>query len=152
MGMGHFLIKAPNDDVGFVIYNGGTISNLFKMADGQYISVPNSPSCYRNGYTSTVDPVSSVVNLALSDRWGLNRRNIITYHVTKEPDLINYSTSINVFASRTKMSDYIYFGGSVISGSSLPRAPNYKNLGKVILKNKESIPPGLSGSLYSLGK
>jgi hypothetical protein len=152
LGMGHFLIKSPNDDVGLVLYNGGTSTHLFKMTNGQYVSVPNSPYYYRSGYRSTSNPIASAINLAITDGWGVNRRNIITYHITQEEDLINYATSINVYASRTRMADYIYFGGGIISGYSLPRAPGYKALGRVLLKNKETLPSGLSGSLYSLRK
>ena len=67
--MGHFIIKAPDDYVGLVIYNRGiTKEALFKMGNGKYVSVPNSPNYYRSGYTSTVNPLSSVIRLETTDR------------------------------------------------------------------------------------
>ena len=139
MGMGHFIIKAPNDTVGLVIYNGGSSKKtLFKMSNGQYVSVPNHPAFYRSGYTSTVNPVSSVINLATTDRWGVNRRNIITYEVIRYKDVVNYSTLVKVWASTCRGTpDNIIFGGHLIKGYNLPKIPNKKFIGQVNLKNSK---------------
>lgn len=153
LGMGHFVIKSPDDHVGLVTYNGGSLKTaLFKMSDGQYVSVPNSPSCYRSGYDSTTDPVDSAINLAVTDRWGVNRRDIITYQVINVKDLVNYSTLVNVYASDSRGTpDNIVFEGKSISKYSLPRAPNKMFVGKAILKGHESIPQGLVECLLPLG-
>jgi len=134
-GMGHFLIKAPNDYVGLVTYYyGSSKERLFKMSDGQYVSVPNSPSYYRSGYTSTVNPVSSAISLENSDRWGVNRRNIMTYQVRT----INYSTQVNIWATTCRGTpDNIYFLGKFISKYSLPKTPNILYIGQVNLKNPQ---------------
>ena len=133
LGMGHFLIKAPNDDVGLVIYNGGSIKKaLFKMTNGEYVSVPNSPYYYRNGYTSTSNPIASAINLATTDRWGLNRRNIITYQIMN----INYTTQVKIYASTCRGTpDNIFFLGQKIGKYTLPRIPNKKYIGEIILKS-----------------
>jgi hypothetical protein len=153
MGMGHFLIKAPNDDVGLVIYNGGSTKRaLFKMGNGQYVSVPNHPAYYRNGYVSTKNPLASSINLATTDRWGVNRRNIITYEVTKYKDLVNYSTLVKIWASTCRGTpDNIVFGGKTIGGYKLPKIPNKKYIGQVLLKNHDSIPKGILGGIIIHG-
>lgn len=53
MGIGHFLIKSPDNTVGLVIYYHGSVKKIvFKIQDGQYVSVPNGPIYYREGYIS----------------------------------------------------------------------------------------------------
>ena len=48
MGVGHFLIKSPDNNVGFVITHQRMILNkLFKMQDGEFICVPNAPQYYK---------------------------------------------------------------------------------------------------------
>jgi Bacterial Ig-like domain len=132
-GMGHFIIKAPNDLVGLVIYNGGkTKKTLFKMNNGRYVSVPNSPIFYRSGYTNKIDPVSSAIHIETTDRWGLNRRNIITYNVTST----YFSTNVKIWASTCRRTpDNIIFGGKKIGKYTLPHIPNKKFIGKLDLKN-----------------
>lgn len=151
LGMGHFIIKAPNDEVGLVTYNGGSLkTSLFKMANGQYVSVPNSPSCYRTGFTSTTDPVASSIHLAMTDRWGVNRRNIMTYQVQNVRDLINDSTLIKIYASDSRGTpDNIVFNGKLINKYTIPRAPNKKLIGQIDLKDTVKIPKGLTGEIIN---
>lgn len=151
MGMGHFLIKAPDDYVGAVSYNGGSLKTaLFKMSEGQYVSVPNSPSCYRTGYISTVNPVASSISLAMTDRWGVNRRNIMTYQVQNVKDLVNYSTNVKIWASDSRGTpDNIVFNGNLISKYSLPRAPNKKLIGQMVFKDNSNIPSRITGEVLN---
>lgn len=157
MGMGHFLIKAPDDYVGAVTYNGGSLKTaFFKMRDGQYVSVPNSPSCYRTGYTSTVDPVASTIKLAMTDRWGVNRRNIMTYEVQNVKDLINNSTRVKVWASDSRGTpDNIVLNGKLIPKNTIPRAPNKKLIGQMVFKDNTILPSRITGEVLNgmnLGK
>jgi hypothetical protein len=151
MGMGHFLIKAPDDNVGAVTYNGGSLKTaLFKMSNGQYVSVPNSPSCYRTGYISTANPVASSIKLAMTDRWGVNRRNIMTYQVQNVKDLVNYSTNVKIWASDSRGTpDSIVFNGKEISKYSIPRAPNKKLIGQMVFKDSTTIPSRISGEVLN---
>lgn len=142
--MGHFLIKDPQGNVGLAVYYyGGSKLKIFKMRNGEYVSVPNSPRYYRSGVLSTAklsNPVSAAIYLAGTDRWGVNRRNIITYEVK---NILNI-TRINIWASfdggklikryRGKP-DNIIFAGRVIYAKSLPRIPNKKFIGQATLKN-----------------
>ncbi len=139
MGIGHFVIKSPDDTVGLVIYNGGSAKKtVFKMHEGQYVSVPNHPAYYRNGYISTSNPVSSAISLETTDRWGINRRNIITYAVMKHKEKVSYSTLVKIWASNCRGTpDNIIFNRHLIKGNSLPRIPNRKYIGQVNLKNSK---------------
>ena len=142
--MGHFLIKDPNGNVGLAIYYyGGSKLKIFKMRNGEYVSVPNSPRYYRSGVLSSTrlsNPVNSAIYLAGTDRWGVNRRNIITYEVKN----IYNITQINIWASfdggkligryRGKP-DNIIFGGRTIYAKTIPRILSKKYLGQANLKN-----------------
>ncbi|NYB52367.1 MAG: hypothetical protein HVN35_07420 [Methanobacteriaceae archaeon] len=134
MGMGHFLIKAPNNQVGYVIVNSGSRMDLFTMSDGQYIEVPNGPGYFRSGFASTADPVEYAIYRAMTNPWGVNHRNIITYQVIRDSDIYNYLTYVNIYASRTISSDKIVIGGHVIHGSYLPAATGYMLIGQSVLK------------------
>ncbi len=142
--MGHFLIKDPNGNVGLAIYYyGGSKLKIFKMRNGEYVSVPNSPRYYRSGVLSSTrlsNPVNSAIYLAATDRWGVNRRNIITYEVKN----IYNITQINIWASfdggkligryRGKP-DNIIFGGHTIYAKTIPRILSKKYLGQANLKS-----------------
>jgi hypothetical protein len=146
--MGHFLIKDPQGNVGLAVYYYGSSKlKIFKMRNGEYVSVPNSPRYYRSGVLSTAklsNPVSAAIYLAGTDRWGVNRRNIITYEVK---NLLNI-TQINIWASfdggklikryRGKP-DNIIFAGRVIYAKYLPRIPNKKFIGQSTLRSYNSI-------------
>lgn len=148
-GLGHFLIKDPEGNVGLAIYKSGHSKiKVFKMKDREYISVPNSPIYYRQGIiTKKANSVSSAIHLAGTDRYGVNRRNIITYNVQN----IHNSTEINIWASydggklikryRGKP-DNIIFRGHKIYANTLPRIPSKKYIGKVTLRSyrKLSVP------------
>jgi hypothetical protein len=141
--LGHFLIKDPAGNVGLAIYYYGYSKiKVFKMKEREYISVPNNPRYYRHGFiTKKSNPVSSAIYLAGTDRYGINRRNIITYKVEN----INTSTKIKVWASydggklikrrgRGKP-DNIIFRGHKISAKSLPRIPSKRYIGEVKLRS-----------------
>jgi hypothetical protein len=146
LGMGHFLIKDPMGVVGYAIYNGGSRTGLFQLGNGQYVSVPNGPGAYRQGYTSISDPVYSAFSLENSDTWGVNRRNIIVYEFFR--DHIPGSSLVKVFAARTIRSDTIVFNGNVISGGSLPVSPDRICLGEVLLKYYEPNYFGYQSMIY----
>ena len=144
--LGHFLIKDPSGNVGLAVYKSGRSKiKVFKMKDREYISVPNSPVYYRQGIiTKKANPVSSAIHLAGTDRYGVNRRNIITYEVQN----VDNSTEVNIWASydggklikryRGKP-DNIIFRGHKIYASTLPRIPSKKHIGKVTLMSYKKL-------------
>lgn len=147
LGMGHFIIKAPNDYVAVQIqYYGSQKYRYFKMKPGQYVSVPNSPRCYRSSYVSTSrlsNPVNAAIYLAGTDRWGYNRRNIITYETKNYYYSSGIKTGIKIWATydtgryigrRTRgWRDTIIFLGRKIYASTIPRIPYKKYIGSVTL-------------------
>ena len=147
LGMGHFIIKSPNGDVGVAInYYGSTLYRKFRMKPGQYVSVPNSPRCYRSGFVSKTrlsNPVNAAIYLAGTDRWGYNRRNIITYETKNFIENNAAKTGIKVWATydtglyvgrRTRgWRDNIYFLGRRIAANSIPRIPAKKFIGSLTL-------------------
>ena len=146
-GLGHFLIKDPSGNVGMVTYNYGRAkTKLFKMKDRDYVSLPNNPIYYRQGTISKKsNPVSSAIHIAGTDRYGVNRRNIITYKVQN----IHNSTEVNVWATfdggkliKRYMGkpDNIIFRGHKIYANTLPRIPSKKYIGKITLKSYKKSP------------
>lgn len=147
-GLGHFLIKDPSGNVSMVTYNyGRSKTKLFKMKEGEYVVVPNSPTYYRHGIIPKKSvSVASAIYLAGTDRYGVNRRNVITYRVN-----VSNSTEVKVWASydggklikryRGKP-DNIFFGSRKIYASTLPKIPSKKYIGKITLQSyrKSSIP------------
>ena len=140
--IGHFIIKSPEGNVGLAIYNNGRKKKTtFKMKEGEYVSVPNSPSYYRKG-VFTVNKsslVDAAIYLAATDKWGVNRRNIISYDVKK----MDKTTSVKIWASndngkyvgkKNNKADNIIFEGIKIKESSLPKIPYKKYIGQITLK------------------
>ncbi|MDP3623328.1 MAG: hypothetical protein Q8R66_05285, partial [Methanobacteriaceae archaeon] len=115
------------------------------------------PRFYRQGkyMVKRSNPVSAAIYLAGTDRWGVNRRNIITYKVEN----INSSTEINVWASYDGGKlvhrngrghpDNIIFRGHKIYAKSLPRIMGKKFIGKVTLRNYKTTSVTSSSSMVA---
>lgn len=137
---GHFLIKAPNGNYG---YTTDEVMETGKLEPGQYLSLPNKYSFFRSGEISpsTDDKIKAAIELALSDEYGINRREIITY--VNQANETNIHTDI--YASNDDGSyfgvdykdcvDNVIFYNDETQGSDLPIAPDYKELGTVTFKN-----------------
>lgn len=85
LGIGHFIIKSPEGKVGVCIYNEGRSKlRIFKMKTGEYLSIPNNPLLFRKAmYTvKKSNPVNAAIYVAGTDKFGVNRRNIMIYDVT----------------------------------------------------------------------
>jgi len=142
LGIGHFIIKSPDGNVGVSIYNRGRSKTaVFKMKEGEYVSVPNNPAHYRKGkYTANKSSlVDSAIYTAATDRWGVNRRNIIAYDVKK----MDKTTNVKIWASnddgryvgrKTMRADNIIYKGTTTKASSIPKIPSKKYIGEATLK------------------
>lgn len=109
MVVGHFLIKSPDNVVGLVITSKGTtISKLFKMQDGEFVSVPNAPQYYRKGSYEEFnsDPLIASAEIVGTDLWGVNRRGVIFHDVQISAD----NTKLRIWAA--------YDDGSLIERKS----------------------------------
>ena len=146
MEVGHFLIKSPDNYVGFVIYfTGDTLNKLFKMQDGEFISVPNAPQYYREGnYTAfNSNPIRAAAMIEGTDLWGINRRDVIIHDVQKS---IN-STALQIWASFDNGSminrdkdkcgpdDIQFLDDQITYGKDLPIIPNMTQIGQMNLFN-----------------
>ena len=142
-GRGHVVVKAPNGNYGFV-----NVDKLKtgKLKPGQYISIPNNYSYSRSGNISldVKDKIKVMNELSQSDKYGLDRREIITY------DFYNNGSEnvTDIYVSNedgsllgedyTSCIDDIYFNNNVTNASDIPIAPNYKSIGSVIFSNSDS--------------
>ncbi len=146
--LGHAVIKAPNGNYGIATDKGHFTS---KLEPGEYLSMPNRYSYFRSGnitLNSTTDKVKVMNELAISDGFGLTRRDVTTFdfNVSDEANVTKMYIS-NDDGSTYGMNcgglyDTVYFNGTTINGEDIPVAPTYKEIGNVTFANKNI---GMSG-------
>lgn len=144
MGLGHFLIKSPDNYVAFEIkFNETHLTKFFKMKNGEFISVPNDPQYYREGCYSEFNsnPLIAAVKIEGTDLWGINRRNVIIHDVIKNTN----ATLLKIWASYDDGSlldrnegkggpDNIRFlDDLIINGKDLPVIPKITKIGEINL-------------------
>ena len=149
-GGGHFVIKSPDDNVGATIYDSRfsiSRTELFKMNDGDYIKVPNTPIYYNHGSFSKygLNPVDAAIQIIGKDPYGVDRRDILTYELIND----NNSTKVTISASfdggtltgrNNGKPDNILFidnNSSIsnkIKANEIPRIPNKMFLGEETLR------------------
>ena len=152
LGLGHFVIKSPTGKVGVAIYNKGSFKlSIFTMKSGEYLVIPNSVRLFKKGkiVVKKSNSVDASIYIAGSDRFGVNRRNIMMYNITN----IKYmNTTSNKTITETKIkiwtsndsgkyvgrntgnkADNIIFNGKKVLASLIPKIPNKKYIGEVIL-------------------
>lgn len=131
-GLGHVVIKAPNGDYGVAMADRHFKGHLEK---GDYLSIPNR---YKYARFGTLDdnnahPVDSAIKLATSDVFGLNRRDIMTYHYQPINNDTYSGAKIDLFVSNDdgashgqnngKSVDNFYFNGKFHNKTEIPLAP-----------------------------
>ena len=136
--IGHFAIKAPNGKYALVWTEGFKTG---KLNPGQYISVPNSRDCFREGNWKSFggNPIGAAVKILASDPYGVNRRDVTVFYwkaTTKEGSTTSwvkvYAANDNgnaVGAGTAYLKDNIYFKDKFFSKNSLPSTPSKKILG-----------------------
>ena len=141
---GHVLVKAPNGNYGIA-----TVDKIVtgKLEPGEYISIPNNYSYFRSGNISlnTDDKIEKMNELAQSDLYGFDRRDITTYY----SNISDNDNNINIFVSNedgsklgvdyTGCVDDVYVNDTFINASDIPIAPNYKNIGSFSLNANSNI-------------
>ena len=164
-GIGHFLIKAPNGNYGLAT---ATSYQTGKLDPGEYISIPNRIQFMRTGTIplNSSDKVSSMVDLAISDGFGLTRRDVTTFnfhHIENETfnasvvDMYLSNDDGSMYGLSTAgLADNVHFNNTTINASSIPIAPKYMKIGTVeFLDNNETTGNGqgfgLSSILYIIG-
>lgn len=140
--LGHFVIKSGDGTYGVVFNN---IYHTGKLNPGQFVVCPNVYSMSQKGtYDSGLSPVDAAIKLGYTDSFGVNRRNLMTYHwkLTTSPNGLSYS--VDSYASNdngagcgrstASLSDSIYYYNTFISRYSLPVTPNKIGLGTHIFE------------------
>ena len=162
-GWGHFVIKSPDDNVGVAIHDSrvsASITKLFKMNDGDYVKVPNTPRYYDSGNLGKYsnNSINAAIQIIGTDPYGVNRRDVITYELIND----NISTKVNIWASfdggalmrgtKGKPDDILFMnndslGNNKLKGDKLPTIPNKMFLGEETLGN-DNLQDGNSVDFY----
>lgn len=141
--LGHVVIKAPNGNYGIATDKGHFTG---KLKPGEYVSMPNRYTYFRSGNLSlnTSDKIGAMNNLAITDMFGLTRRDVTTF----EFFVGNESNVTNVYLSNDDGSTYgmntgglcdnVNFTGTYISADDIPIAPKYKYIGNVTFENPQN--------------
>ena len=153
---GHVIIKAPNGNYGFATDEKFKID---KLKPGEYISLPNKYEYSRSGKIplNTTDKVKSMVELAQSDLFGLNRRDVFVYdfHTNKTgntTDIYLSNDDGSLAQAETKdCYDDVFFNNTKYEGSKLPLGPKYEKIGTVSFENSNSIFNNLNILLLIVG-
>ncbi|MBR0271294.1 MAG: Ig-like domain repeat protein [Methanobrevibacter sp.] len=144
--LGHFVIKAPDGTYGVVFPN---LYHVSKLEPGQYLVCPNVYSKSQKGtYDAGLSPVDAAIRITYTDSYGVNRRNIQTYHwkVTASQNGLSYGVDTytsndngaGVGRSTASLRDDIYYFGTFHSKTSIPLTPDKMYLGTHVFE-KTSI-------------
>ena len=139
-GRGHVVIKAPNGNYGFATVNKVKTGTL---KPGTYISIPNDYSLSRRGDVSLDDDdkIKTMTELAQSDLYGLDRREIVTYdyHINESGNTTDIYVSNEdgslIGADYKDCIDNVVFNNTTIEGKDIPIGPDYKKIGSVTFEN-----------------
>ena len=149
-GIGHVIIKAPNGDYGVAT---ATTHYTGKLAPNDYISVPNRATYIRTGdvLPNATDKIKTMNNLAISDGFGLTRRDVTTFNF----QCGNTSNVTDVYLSNDDGSywgmstgglvDNVNFTGKYIKTDEIPIAPSYKYIGNITF-DESDLSTGDGGS------
>lgn len=142
-GRGHMIIKAPNGNYGFATVDKVKTGHI---EPGQYISLPNNYSYSRAGNISinSGNNIENIIELAQSDKYGVDRREVITYDfqtgdlVNKTDIYVSNEDGSELGIDYTDCIDDVYVNTSVINANDIPIAPHYKNIGSYSFINEDS--------------
>ncbi len=141
--LGHVVIKAPNGDYGVAMADRHFKGHLEK---GDYLSIPNRYKYVRFGtLDDPTHPVESAIKLATSDVFGLNRRDIMTYHYKPINNDTYSGAKIDLFVSNDDGSmhnlnngnlvDNFYFNGKFHNKTEIPTAPEKMYVGSQMFES-----------------
>ena len=158
-GLGHFVIKSPSGDYGIA-----TADTYFtgKLNPGEYISLPNRIGFMRSGnieLNSSSDKIEAMTELAITDGFGLTRRDVTTFdfQVLNETTNVTYGYVSNDDGSAYGMStaglcDNVNFTGNYIKAEDIPIAPQYKAMGNITFQTNTTTDDGgaMGGIFYMI--
>lgn len=140
---GHIIIKAPNGNYGFATND---MLKIGKLKPGEYISMPNKYEFSRKGNitSNSTDNIKSAVELAQTDSYGLNRRDVFTYDFYKGENgnitdiYLSNDDGHLVDMNNTDCFDDVFFNNTQFKGSDLPIGPKYEKIGSVTFDKTRS--------------
>ena len=120
------------------------------MQPGQYVLCPNVYSKSQKGnYDSSLSPVDAAIKQVYKDSYGVNRRNIMTYHwkLTKSSNGLSYGVDSyasnddgsGVGRSTASLADNVYYFNNFHSKNSLPLARDKLFLGTYVFDNSIEV-------------
>lgn len=145
--LGHFVIKAADGTYGVVFSN---LYHVSKLQPGQYVLCPNVYSMSQKGsYDSSLNPVDAAIKKVYTDSYGVNRRNIMTYHWKLTASSNGLSYGVDSYASNddgrgvgrstSNMADNVYYFSNFHSRNSLPLARDKLFLGTHVFENSIEV-------------
>ena len=138
LATGHFAIVAPDGRYA-VVWRSGYIKG--KLKNGEYLDVPSARSLFRHGKYKKLsnDTAKAALKIAATDRFGVNRRNIMVYHYKRTTKDFKTNATVKVYGSNDKgnligrhtsrKKDNVYFKKKFISKFKLSGTPNQKLIG-----------------------
>lgn len=139
INFGHFSIKAPDGRYA-VVWKNKIITG--KLKPGEFSCSPNFKEYYRHSTYKqySTDPAKAAIKVGSTDRYGVNRRQVVVLHWKATTDK-NYKTTASIKAyaandngrfvgvSSARLVDNVVFKGKMFRGYSLPKTPNMRYLG-----------------------
>lgn len=132
-----------------VVWKSGFIKG--KLKKGEYLKVPNARSLYRHGNFKkfSTNPATAAHKIAATDGFGLNRRNIMTYHYKRVSSNYKTSSIVTVYGSNDKgnligrhtanLIDNVLYKKTFISKYKLSGTPYKKLLGNHKFGNIDNL-------------
>ena len=141
--LGHVFIKAPNGNYGIATDKGHFTG---KLNPGEYISMPNRYTYFRSGNITdnTTDKIEVMNRLAITDAFGLTRRDVTTFNFqvgneSNVTDVYVANDDGSTFGMSTGgLADNVNFTGTIIEAGDIPIAPSYKHIGNITFEKQES--------------
>ena len=139
VNFGHFAIKAPNGKYA-VAWKNKIITG--KLKPGQFLCTPNFKQYYRHSTFGkySKNPAKAAIKVGATDKYGVNRRQIVVLHWKANSDK-NYETtsSLKCYAANDNgryvgvssggLVDTVKFKSKVVRGYKLPKVPKMKYMG-----------------------
>ncbi|AAM02495.1 hypothetical protein [Methanopyrus kandleri] len=141
IGIGHFLVGSPDGTVGVAVYRyGRTLLEVLRLAEGEYVLVPNDPRYYDRGRFEDydTDPVRAAAEIAGLDPYGVNRRDVLVYLVEPRDGRATVRVWVAydggaLLGRRGAGPDPVEFMGCYVPAEWIPRLPDLFELGTVTL-------------------
>ncbi len=149
INFGHFSIKAPNGQYA-VVWKNKIITG--KLKPGEFSCSPNFKEYYRHSTYKkySTNPAKAAIKVGATDKYGVNRRQIVVLHWKATTDK-NFKTTSSIKAyvandngryvgvSSGWRVDNVRFKDKFFSSNKLPKVPNMKYMGSHSFGNIDKL-------------